>query len=341
MKIKRIEWLDIAKGIGIFLVVYAHARAPYNSYIYNFHMPFFFLISGILYKSQGNLKNYFIRKLQTLYLPFVGWNLVFIIGKTLIRHEDISWSNIFRVLLTLEKDGEFLGAIWFLGALFLVSVLYKIIDYYIVETPEKKYIVLGTFFIWCVIGFEITLPYMLSRTLICGFFYALGVFGKTYLLNLKLDRNTSVYAVIFACTFLLIGHYNSANMGANEYKYKSLFVIGAVCASFVTLFISKCISALCRSNILTYLKTGICFIGKNSIDIVIWQFVAFRVVIAVQLMLNHISLTKLLDYYPMYSEKNGWWIIYTVVGIVLPIIWGMFLRAGIWGKFLKKIHFVN
>ena len=40
---KRIEWLDIAKGIGIFLVVYAHARAPYSSYIYNFHMPFFSL----------------------------------------------------------------------------------------------------------------------------------------------------------------------------------------------------------------------------------------------------------------------------------------------------------
>ena len=74
---KRIEWLDIAKGIGIFLVVYAHARAPYNSYIYNFHMPFFFLISGILYKSGGDVKTYILKKVKTLYIPFAGWNLIF------------------------------------------------------------------------------------------------------------------------------------------------------------------------------------------------------------------------------------------------------------------------
>ena len=106
---KRIEWLDIAKGIGIFLVVYAHARAPYSSYIYNFHMPFFFLISGVLYKSGGNLKQYIFKKIKTLYIPFVGWNLIFIIGKSLIRHENISPGNIFRVFLTLDKDGEFWG----------------------------------------------------------------------------------------------------------------------------------------------------------------------------------------------------------------------------------------
>ena len=338
---KRIEWLDIAKGIGIFLVVYAHARAPYSSYIYNFHMPFFFLISGVLYKSGGNLKQYIFKKIKTLYIPFVGWNLIFIIGKSLIRHENISPGNIFRVFLTLDKDGEFLGAIWYLASLFIISVVYKIIDYSILDSPAKKYIILGTFFVWCLIGFEISLPHMLSRTLICGFFYALGAFGKKYLLNLKLDRNTVVYAVISAGTFLVIGHYNSANMGDNVYRYKSLFLIGAVLASFATLCISKCIEEICRNNILSYVKKAVCFIGRNSIDIVIWQFIAFRAVIAVQLLINHIPLNRLLEYYPLYSEKNGWWIIYTIVGIVLPIIWGMFLRAGIWGKILRKIHMVN
>ena len=140
---------------------------------------------------------------------------------------------------------------------------------------------------------------MLSRTLICGFFYALGAFGKKYLLNLKLDRNTVVYAVISAGTFLVIGHYNSANMGDNVYRYKSLFLIGAVLASFATLCISKCIEEICRNNILSYVKKAVCFIGRNSIDIVIWQFIAFRAVIAVQLLINHIPLNRLLEYYPL------------------------------------------
>ena len=106
---KRIEWLDIAKGIGIFLVVYAHARAPYSSYIYNFHMPFFFLISGILYKSGGNLKQYIFKKIKTLYIPFVGWNLIFIVGKSLIRHENISPGNISESSLHWIKTESFWG----------------------------------------------------------------------------------------------------------------------------------------------------------------------------------------------------------------------------------------
>lgn len=34
---KRIGYYDIAKGIGIFCVVYAHAKAPFNKYMYLYH----------------------------------------------------------------------------------------------------------------------------------------------------------------------------------------------------------------------------------------------------------------------------------------------------------------
>lgn len=338
---KRIEWLDIAKGIGIFLVVYAHARAPYNSYIYNFHMPFFFLISGMLYKPGGDLKKYVLRKVQTLYIPFVSWNLIFIIGKSILRHQSVSPEYIIQVVFTLQKDGEFLGAIWFLGALFLIAVIYKILDCYICDNAMKKYVLLGIFAIWAIIGFEITFPYMLSRTFICGFFYAVGAFGRKFFLDFKLDRTTFVYFLVSGVTFLAIAHYNSANMGANEYKYRLLFVIGAVLASYAALCVSKIIEKVCQNGILSLIKNGICIIGKNSVDIVIWQFVAFRIVIAIQLWLNDISFAQLWDYYPMYSAKNGWWIIYTIVGIIIPVVWGWLLKRGVWGKFLKKIHMVN
>ena len=39
---QRAGYLDIAKGIGILLVVWAHARGPFSTYIYQFHMPLFF-----------------------------------------------------------------------------------------------------------------------------------------------------------------------------------------------------------------------------------------------------------------------------------------------------------
>jgi len=49
---KRIEWLDVLKGIGIFFVVAGHfykSDDPVLVYIYSFHMPLFFFISGYVY----------------------------------------------------------------------------------------------------------------------------------------------------------------------------------------------------------------------------------------------------------------------------------------------------
>lgn len=48
----RIYWLDYAKVIGAFLMIYGHGNlcGDLRNYAYSFHMPMFFLISGMLYK---------------------------------------------------------------------------------------------------------------------------------------------------------------------------------------------------------------------------------------------------------------------------------------------------
>lgn len=47
---KRENWVDIAKGIGIVLVVMGHACCPKipHGIIYSFHMPLFFSFRGFL-----------------------------------------------------------------------------------------------------------------------------------------------------------------------------------------------------------------------------------------------------------------------------------------------------
>ncbi len=46
----RIEWVDIAKGIGIILVIIGHVNTFNSSvkeWIYSFHMPLFFILAGV------------------------------------------------------------------------------------------------------------------------------------------------------------------------------------------------------------------------------------------------------------------------------------------------------
>ena len=40
----RVEWIDMAKGLGIIFVLLGHARFPDEiiTWIYSFHMPLFF-----------------------------------------------------------------------------------------------------------------------------------------------------------------------------------------------------------------------------------------------------------------------------------------------------------
>jgi fucose 4-O-acetylase-like acetyltransferase len=337
----RIEYLDIAKGIGIILVVLAHARVPQSTYIYQFHMPFFFLISGLLYNTSTNLKDYIFRKIKSLYIPFVFWNLFFVLSKGIIRGSGakVLIKSSIEIILTLSKDGEFLGATWFLGSLFVIAILYKIIDIVIPESDIKPFLIVGLFTCFAIIGFQITFKYMISRTLILGLFYAAGAFVKSH--KHYFAGGSFGLAIICFVTFWLIGRHNSANMGKNEYTYPVLFVIGAFMASYAVIYFCMWLEKI-QNNYISVLKKILIHLGKRSIDIVIWQFVFFRVGIIAQIYLNHeeLSISNILSYYPLYSEARGWWIIYTIIGILLPLIWCDFLRIGPWGYVLKKLCIV-
>ena len=52
--------IDISKGIGIFLVIWAHTICPFRAQIYIFHMPLFFLVSGFLFNNRDTVKTTFI-----------------------------------------------------------------------------------------------------------------------------------------------------------------------------------------------------------------------------------------------------------------------------------------
>ena len=129
---KRMVFLDIAKGIGILTVVWAHAKGPGSGYIYQFHMPFFFLVSGYLYRPEPSLREFARRKVKSLYLPFVFWNLLALFGKRAVGISHLPFAEMLQkateMVLALDKDGQFFGATWFLSALFWESILYKALD---------------------------------------------------------------------------------------------------------------------------------------------------------------------------------------------------------------------
>ena len=57
MKDKRIEWIDVAKAIGVIIVLAYHACPDgyFKNMMWQMHMPLFAFLSGIVYKKKYSL----------------------------------------------------------------------------------------------------------------------------------------------------------------------------------------------------------------------------------------------------------------------------------------------
>ena len=125
---KRIEWIDIAKSLGIFLVVIGHTginvfMPSVAKWIYSFHMPLFYFISGMMFngdKYSSNFCLFFKKRFQSLIFPYILFNsIVFILCRNLDS------------LPSLHVDiGQLIsgcGPLYFIRVLFVIEVWYLFI----------------------------------------------------------------------------------------------------------------------------------------------------------------------------------------------------------------------
>lgn len=133
-------WVDWAKFFGIYLVVLGHGgliSTNATQYIYSFHMPLFFILSGYLYKPRM-LKEELKKGIDTLLIPYLCMNILcFILSLVFyLIHPPYSLTPILQrlggILGGLGYNTEFLRPVstptWFLIALFIVKIIVSLIN---------------------------------------------------------------------------------------------------------------------------------------------------------------------------------------------------------------------
>ena len=126
----RSEWIDMLKGIAIFLVVLGHmsytADAVFiKNLIYSFHMPLFFILAGCTSSISMNKSNSipcFIKKrCISVLLPYISW--LFLYGFFFTSSvEDIVNYDFENVIHTLIYGSV---SNWFLICLFVLQLVYS------------------------------------------------------------------------------------------------------------------------------------------------------------------------------------------------------------------------
>lgn len=133
--------IDIMKGIGIMLVVFAHTYS--NGWaIYLFHMPLFFILSGaVLVYAKHDYS--FIKRFKGIMVPYFVFSLLWFVYWWLIEERlrpvhdvalfsgvlgqmDVKWQQFVNVFVALNGPESFMYNVvmWFLPCLFVADWMY-------------------------------------------------------------------------------------------------------------------------------------------------------------------------------------------------------------------------
>lgn len=348
---KREQIFDIAKGIGIILMVYAHTYAFGKPFIYLFHMAFFFIIAGYFFnpKHSENVNSLFAfvkNKWVRLALPFIIFNGIFLClnnffidiniytvnpeikqlplplnaPKVYLTLQDIVQKLFYTVLLS--HGTQMGGATWFLKVMFWITVSYSTVYYFAKKIkipifPIANFIIC---FICLIIGYfmqKINFNfYSIGTMFTCVFLYYIG----TILKKIDSKKYINPYSFIVSLIILFVANYIHIKIAISTNTYPNIITL--LVLSFCGYIVIMWVSGLINNN--TICSKLIAYIGQNTMPIILLHFFAFKIVSLLQVWIYDLPDFYLASFPVVYGcpEKTVpfWFTLYTIVGVFVPIL---------------------
>lgn len=324
---KRLDYIDIAKGISIIYVVLSHISIGFLAkHVSSFYMPFFFFLSGLVYNSK-KFKSYkdLIFKKANLLKKYFSVSIILLIVYLILNKITIDKLptlifGIFysRYYITKSSKISLLSisnnALWYLPSLFLIFILYFAICK--ISKDKKQKIILS--FILFIIGillnnfFSFLFPWNLDTSLICVIFFCFGDILKENIKKEYEQFNLIKMILRFIGALILnllsIEFNGMINLSIGIYYDYLLFIIGALSGIVMYLIIAMFISKY--SSII---KKILCYIGTKSLEIFLYHMPIINLVL---LPVYYNCFNKLI----LYQETLSYGIVSTIVVIFIIII---------------------
>ncbi|MCR5206897.1 MAG: acyltransferase family protein [Eubacterium sp.] len=216
MKNGRIKYIDAAKGIGICLVILGHLNIPLtlHSFIYSFHMPLFFILSGITFREES-AKVFFKKRCFSILIPYLLFSFAIILKnvlKELIVTKSINLTEVLRyqlpaVFLAIQNGKYSAGSYWFLPCLFVCEALLFLIVKVFKNNPKAVLAVsVGISLCQYILdrAFNYSLPFCCDVAFVALAFVAFGYVFKEKL-NGLFETENKKRLCLTALVLLIIG----------------------------------------------------------------------------------------------------------------------------------------
>lgn len=253
---KRIVWIDLAKIIGIYLVVLGHALKQgiaselyMRNFIYIFHMPLFFFLSGYLFSVRNPFLPFVKKNIHSLIIPYFFLNflaLCLMFPIYLHGHRSII-GQIIRIFI---GDGHApAGPAWFLLCLFWVRIL---AFFYFKMKFQIRFLILLVIILlsFC---FPYHLYWRVDSALMAFPFFVFGNFinrNKIYFSKIMPQKKTWTYLLLFFILLTLTLFVSFVQGGTSIYsrqfgQHPLLYYIGAIIGIFMIISVCKLIKDIC------------------------------------------------------------------------------------------------
>jgi len=289
--------IDTAKGLGMILIVFAHANyiEPGLSFLYSFHLPLFFILSGLVFKPEryDSFSVFFKKRLKSLILPYLIFAALSVGVQALL---DI-WEQGFSVRVLknfLYNGGEIFIArysqtmrfnipLWFVPCLFVLECMYfwlaKIKNRALFGGAVLALVCFGWFACspYCFFDFSV-LPWNFAAACFSVGFFAVGHLCQGKLLE-KISGQPSLTkrlimiasAALCFAGVLIVRHYNGhISIGSQALNNGLLLYLSAIWGSMGVLLLAQLLS---RSRILN-------FFGRESFCIMATHHLFLNIILA-------------------------------------------------------------
>ena len=270
----RIDWLDMAKGYGTVAVILAHlAVGKIGVWLYTFHVPLFFFLSGYVFSDKSNFREFIIKKSKSLLIPYFALSIPLILFTSLLqfRSGTLSFSSFITLIQTFIFQERY-STLWFIACLFFLNILF-----YLICKLIKNDIIKGCI---CLVLLTVGLVYyryggkpLPWNTDVCFtaviFFYG-GYILKKHPVIFEKIKNQKILTLILFFAFGVINvvcgyltHKISGNgmeMFDSTYGYPPLTFISAFAGIFAVILFSTLLTI-----------KPVKFIGENSLYYYAWH----------------------------------------------------------------------
>lgn len=287
MDTNRIEWIDVAKGIGIMLVILGHTiDLNYSSIIYTFHMPLFFLLSGLFAKHYDCFKTAVKKRTHTILIPWMNLYIISLFVVLIIPEwrTELNVNGLLMELYTTNTNLIQNSSLWYLVCFFFVTLFFQIMSSFKLAPLNKKkvmvliVIILALLYMKSLLNLlpipEHRLPFKIDTALVSLVFFAFGFYAKELLFSIVLKFRIWHLLALFIVWFIAAFLNGWTNLNSFDFgRFKLLFYPIAGCGIIVTMRAAKIIASEKKfSNISKLLM----FYGKNSLIIYGFQSLLIR-----------------------------------------------------------------